>query len=547
MHQLKIKQKAFWPYLIFILFALIYLLSMPAQFITGDSAAEVSLASSSNLELRPFHLLTTPVYKSILKLNRILEIEDKPFIVIQIFNILIGLGCSALLYQILSLLGVNISLSILITIIFAISNGIWIHTINAETGIHPQLFYMLSLYFAVRYMVDQKSKVRFFILALASLSISAIFALNLILLMPVLFLSLLISSKNKPDISIIKLFLISCLVFISSIFIPFLACAYSMGIRSLTQFMNWMLAHPESERLGHIHIIGMESILRSMAGLISAFIETGIGLTIVKLLIRREALYGITSFSFLQLGLGMLMLLLIAFFSIRGMLVKTNKAIIWLCFFGLFTIFIFNSFWLGSDPQFWLPGLPLILILMALGLRTSKTTFEQKTIYPSILVGMLILMFFVNIPREVPSSIFPEGGTKLKNAKRLAINFVSGDLIFTPGYNWVYYLRMVRKDIELIDLVYNEGVGHHKEFLRNIDRLIQDKLNSKQGIYFDGLEGPKLALQYGAWQMFQSCRGVSRDELYLFLVERYNLKVLIKSQEGIISEITSSVKTEDEP
>ncbi|RKX18166.1 MAG: hypothetical protein DRP26_05695 [Candidatus Zixiibacteriota bacterium] len=173
-----------------------------------------------------------------------------------------------------------------------------------------------------------------------------------------------------------------------------------------------------------------------------------------------------------------------------------------------------------------------MLILAGDGL--TSLNIGQKKIGIIVSIVIILFLFAVNIPRDLPTLVFPEGGNDLKNAKLFSNELLNGDTIFTPGWSWVNYINETGKKVNVINLVYDESIGTSLQFYDDIDRIIQDAFLSKHKVYFDGLIGPKYASQYGAWEMFNSFRGLTRDDLLKHLSKKYNIKHLVNSPEGRI-------------
>jgi len=520
----------------FLVILIVYLLSMPTQFITGDSAVEMNIAASGVINPRSNHLLTSTFYGLVIRLATILGIHDRPFLVAQSANAVIGAFCALILYKILILLGTGQALSLLLMIAFGIFNGTWIHSVNAETGIHPLLFWILSILCWLQCVALNRRSTLFFTLTLVTASMSVLFALNMLLFMPVLFATLLIHSLRAKTVQLSKMLLISLIVFVAFLAIPFGTAAYLKGVRTLPEFSSWMLEHPESARLTHIGHSATEGLLRAAAGAISGFVDTRGGVTIVKLAIRGESLRGTGQLSFVGLSLGCAILLIVIYLSMRGLLTRTNRYVGWFCSLGLLSNIPFSARWLGSDPQFWLPCLPLFIMLAAPGLgapRTSRARVPYYVLWPAILVSLLAM----NVPHESPSIIYPKGGRELRDAHEFS-NLVSrGDVLFTPGFSWAVLIDRERPGVRRIDLVYGD-LGEGERFLADVDARISSALRAHHRVYFDGIQGPRFASQYGAWEMFQSVRSVSRERLLKHLQERFSVEPVTASPQGRMSSVS---------
>jgi len=303
--------------------------------------------------------------------------------------------------------------------------------------------------------------------------------------------------------------------------VPYLLAAFSEHKYTITSITSWLTSHSEAARLSHLNPLSTEGLIRPVAGFMSLFVAPHSSLTIVKLALRGELAQGIDILAYCRLVLSFSVFFCIGGYMLIGLrLIRTATPMLFFMTCLVF-LFAFNVMWLGSDPQFWLPGLPMILAMIGLGI----TSISYRPLMVGSLRGLLllacILFLFLNVPREIPSILFPEGGKSLGVASHFAGNISNRCVVVSPGWSWVNYTRVGYDHIDVVDLVYDDYLGSGPDFYHRIDSLIRHSLESRIDVYFDGLNGDKHIEQCGAWQMFHSLRETTREELRDFLAARY--------------------------
>lgn len=429
------KWSASYPVVVLLVIGIFYVLTMPTLFVTGDSAAELSEAMSPSRTWNPSHLFTTPFYSILIEISHFFFDQGGEFIFLQLVNILLGLVCVLLLFKSLALLRCDSNLSASLALLFGLSNGMWIHATTTETGIHPQFFLLIAFYYMVKFLT-KKSATHYVIASFFALSMSVLFALYMVVFVAPWLIVLVLGSRSKGNLRHFSRLLLAALVTTGiTLSVPYLLAAFSEHKYTVTAIINWMTSHSEAARLAHLNPLSAEGIIRPVAGVMSLFTAPQSSLTIVKLALRGEAVQGIDIFSYCRLLLSLSVLSCIGGYVLLGLQV-THKAIptqfFMIC---LLFLFGFNIMWLGSDPQFWLPGLPMILALVGLGI----SGVSSRPIMPGLLRGSLLLLsvlfLFLNVPREIPSIMYPGGGNSLGIASQFARNMTNPCMIISPGWS----------------------------------------------------------------------------------------------------------------
>jgi hypothetical protein len=504
----------------------VYLLTMPTGFPSGDAASEVEAAASINPAMRANHLLTTPLYKAILHLGDLVTPAVPGFIVIQIINIILAMAAIFLFYRIALICfrehPQGRRLAFWLAAIMGLCNAMWIHSTTAETGIHPQLFLMAAAYLLLRYAESRPRRMLWAMLSVISLSISVLFALYMVVLFPI-FLAAIAAISSRPDR--VRGLAVTVAVAALACFLPFLLAARLQGVRTMDGFLQWMTFHTETARIGAKSILSLENFMRPVAGITSAFVNTGSGLTIVKLLLRKEIIHGLTTAEYLRLALGVLISAVTLLLILRSLRVKRYSSVKAFCLASLVIVYMASLFWLGSDPQFWLPVLPMLLILMAIGGPAASSVDARGVslrVATPLIAGALLV---INLPTVSPSMFLPQGGREVRMARDFTRHLSAGDVVITPGSSWVSIIDADSMNLHWFNLVYSSTLGIRQEFYTRLDSVIDHALGSDRKVFLEGLEGPATVGQFGNWEMIKSYRGVSRAELKAHLAERYNVEL----------------------
>lgn len=547
---------------VLLIIAGLYVLTMPTQFLVGDEDAIIrDAASDSPWFSTSRHLLLRPLQRSLLALSDVLGIESHGFVLIEILNVTLGIVCLALFYGTARLLAVPHGLSLAFTALVGLSFGHWEHSFCPEVAIYSQFFHMLTLYFFVRYLTLRRRKELHLILMLAAGSASALFTSYMAVFVPLMILVLLWDWRVRRDVALAKLLVISVVVTVVMGVCPFVAAAVVSGCRSLPEFWGYMSSvEVYAVRLQHVTShFGPERFLRSFAGMVRVFWGVGDGLTAVKLLGRGAQLRGVTNWDFAGLGFGLLLLFLLGVLSIRGFFSDLSRHVKAYCVGVLLLIYALGTYFLGSDPLVWVPGIPAFAILAAAGSKRLVAVPGRARVYWVTFAIVLLITLGINLPpRGVPSIIAPNGWHDMRVAKQFAPRLQAGDLFVTPGggHSWIQYMHGIHaavpetpqfwlaesdaQDVVLLNLVWSPHlnvVGPGENFLAEMDRIVEAQLKQNHRVLIDGITGPKLVQQYGSWQMFQSVRGVSREQFVEHLNRKYVVRSLPDSPGGSLSVI----------
>ena len=520
---------------ILLLIATVYVVTMPIEYLEGDEYDEFRGASSDFPAFsRSRHLLVRPLYRCLIQINHIYMIGGKPFIVIQVFNILVGLACVVLVHRILKLLEIPEGLSLAFAALVGLSMAHWMFSFCPDVGIHVQCLFLISVYLFVRYVKLRQKKKLHLVGMLAAGSACALFTTTMAIFVILMILMLLWDWKRHRDIHLCKLLAIVLLVGFVVGVVPFVAAAQAHGYHSWSDFWRFMSSVPRyTARLQHVlQDFGPKRFVRPIPGIARTFCNVLTGFTAVKLRMRGEPLAGVGPLDYALLAWALLFLLSLAVLSLKGLFSGINRIIAAFCAGAIILQYALGAYFLGSQPKGWAPMIPLFAILAASGSKSLVATPRRARVYYTAFIVVLLVVFCINLPpRNVPSIIAPDGwGDTFVKARQFAPEIQPGDLMLSSGGSWVGELWHIREPhmqkVNLLNFTWDYGLdkaGPGEAFLAEIDRIIEARLTSGHRVFINGITGPITAKQYGSWQMFESVRGVERNKFYKHLNDKFGV------------------------
>lgn len=497
-------------YLLLFCTGVVYCCTMPLKHGLGDALNEIAIATSPNPEIRPHHLLTSVWNHVVLCIT---AFTGQPHIRLQVMMVLAGLIAGYFLYLLLLRLTKRSSIALLFTGLFLFSNGIWIHSTVVETGIIPLALLIASLYLLMNNVLTMRSCV----LGSALFGASLLFNIQYAMLLPLVVFLVWIQAESKRKV---YLSLASGMAILMIAGAPYVLLPYTLGmVSSFDEYIAWLTSHPNQRALLHLshNIVGS---LRGASGFITLLVNTEGATSILKLFLRGDAVV---------IGPMLLLRLCVAGFVAAGFILlgirgsHGRKGIVVVCWLSILTIYLFSLFWLGSDPQFWIPAYPFLLILAARGVAQIQSRSSIGVILGSGIIA-LIGLAIMNIPSGPPSVLFPRGGQIYQHA----ISAVeSGEidrntLVITAAGQWAGYLKQIRSDVAPLDLTQEESRGG-KALLDNLVPIIDRVLRSGGAVFFEGLNGPLPPERTGPWEIVHTLHQIDRQELRECLLEQYDL------------------------
>jgi hypothetical protein len=509
--------------------ALLYAVTMPIAFPTEDAATQLAMVEQGDWQWEPGHILALPLLHAVHFAADSFGFGSQWFILVQVLNIILALASMLLLWNIFKLVRIEPPVAVVAVALFGFCHGVWLHGTTAATGIHSQFFLIIAVYFMLRYLMTGTGNFFHALIAVASFSVAVLFAIQLGLLAPVFVIPLLWARRDTTPEFTIRLLrtFIAALAMVALIAGPIFAAAASQGSFGIEGTVKWVTSHPEDQLLSHLQPLSFEQLIRPAAGFIALFADTENALTTVKLALRGAEVQGIAMPMYFTLAAAAGIGLLIVIAMLVGVWRSFSKTSTRFAVVCLILLYAFYAYWLGSDPQFWLPALPFILILVGEGLSgflASRKTSNWR-VYGLVSATALALIVF-NIPQSSPSILFQSGGKDYATAMKFNAQAQTRDMLITPGWNWTDMTLHTRPDLDRLDLVYSPRLDSGAAFLSTIDSLIDSRLVENKSVFIDGVSGLPTVQQYGAWEMVQSGRGISRNELVQHLRDRYELVTL---------------------
>lgn len=505
--------------------ALLYLLAMPVRFVTHDAADELQFLMEGEPTYRANHLLLTPVYKLAYWAT---APALPPFIGPQLVNVLAGLLVVAAVFTMARHITNSHGWAGVLAGFVGVSH-LWVHGSTMETGAIATALLSAAVLIAWRSHDSPRVGATFTCWALACLSV--LFAFNHVLLLPI-FLIALLTSVWPDRGALVKHLLAAGCTTVLVVLVPLTFAGFASGATNVPEVLTWLQSHPDQTRLSDVGF-GMTGLLRSFSGFVRLWFATHSGPTLLKAKMQGIELQDVTPLTWLSLIVGLavawgILGLCMASLRKRG----SRDPWPWLSATAIGVILLFGSIWLGSDPQFWLPALPFVALMMAVGIqayRERNTTFQKFG--PMAGAVLCAVAAWVNAPRETPSTLFPKGGSAFQAAEQLAKSLRPADLVLTPGAGWAIYVRHYASEVNVVNLSYADFLGRDGEFLEKLVEMVKEASRTGGRVYFDGLQGPLLSSQIGYWNMVANARGVGREQLGAFLQE---VAVLESAHEGLV-------------
>lgn len=513
-----------------IFLALCYFLTMPVQFLSHDGEHEF-LKGLHGLEgYRSTHILTTVTFSGVLQIGQLFWSPENSFIAINLFNIVFSVLTMFCLYRMLVLSNVEAKLAVGFCLVFGLTNVVWDHSIQPETGIHSLFFFTLALLFLYQglklFEDTENNSPRLvepnLLLAFLFLLLSTLYDYTSIMFFPAFAIPiLLIECKRNGAKGFFRVALFSVAI-AAVVILTTLIFALLSNVQNAKEGMAWLLSHSDSSKLAHLKPFSIESILRSGAGVINAFVNIGDSLTIVKIKLKGIEFRTDSQFFAVYLGIGLLFAGIFMLSALVGFIklfkTQTNLAI----GLGLIVVtqFLFSMYWLGSDPQFWMQSLPVILYLTAIALK------DQKLLAMGLVVLFALTALLFNKPAEMPSIIYEQGGGNVKRSYQFdeAMGVNKQKVVYSVGWGWPIYLPYTSPTSEYVSLVYDDRYDTPNPFLAEFCSDIRSNLNKGKLIYIEGVFKPFLTKQFGAWEMLSSGRNVNKEQLEKWIETHFEIE-----------------------
>ena len=418
-----------YPFLpiLFALVFLLYALTSQTGFFWGDPVDEVRAAVSTPDHLLSQHLISSRVNGAILSLIALFG-NPAPFFILQLVMSLTTLAGAWGVFLLLRRRNVEPVVTFGIIGIYLLANAVWFHAVTVETGGIPLALLSWSLYWLLRSNLPSRTELA---ISFGFISISVLFNLQQAIFIPLFFLYAILRLRTSPGL-MKSLATIIISVLLTGV-LPYLLIAYGhYGFSSVGEFVAWVTYHQNAEAIGKMQGFNIESITRSLAGFFGLVINPQGASSWLKFRMRGNSEVGMNYLFILRLLLPGLILALLGVGVFRAS--SGNRHLVLLSLAAVLVTFLFGFLWLGSDPQFWLPIWPLLLVPAAIGFSEQV---RRRTGFQKIAVGviaiLLPLLAVLNIPRTSPSLMFPDGDSEFQSAQEFAEMVQKKDMVISPG------------------------------------------------------------------------------------------------------------------
>lgn len=501
----------------------VYLVTASYSVVGGDGSAEMAWAVEGGWNLRSYHLLQTALYRSFLIASAPIAAGVPAFVVLQMANGALGAVSAGLVFLLFLRCRVPAPLSALAASVWALSAAVWEHSVTADTGVTPM---PLVLGAALLVLPAERPSFRAALGrtlgASALLAASATLSLNLALLCPLVLLGAWQMGATPDHRRKLAAAALGGLAVLGVA--PFLAAAASVGQASPRAFLAWLTHHPETQGLTSVRH-SLSQLPRAFTGLGRLLFPAADGETAVKGLLEGHRVR-VDGWGWLALGRNATAAIALVGLAARGAWLRRADPRTLVLVATAVPTALFSLFWLGSDPQFWLPVYPFLLALSARcsgeELARSGRDRDVDFWWRGTAAALLVVLFWANHVREAPTPLSPHGGPGWEQAERAAATLRPGDVLIGPGSNELFWAAQQRPGVRWRALTFSDldGLGED-QLLSLVAEEIDDALDRDRRAYVFGLSDPVRPRMLGFWELVEGKHGVSRERLAAFLDRRF--------------------------
>lgn len=495
---------------------------------TGDGLSEWQLALHPAIS-RPNHLLLTSVFLAAHEILTLLGLDVSLLRTMVLTNVVSGALAVVIWGELALLLGLRRQKLVLGGFVLVVSSVWWLHSREPESAMLSQLLFMMAVMFVFFARRRPQSGATLNLLAGGiACGIAVLLSLNLIVFVPV-FLILVPSAggfvrwaRNATVWGVAAALTAA----------PWFLQAYSQAAAGSGEtFFAWLTAHPTGEMMG---VVGRGfsplGVLRAPIGLARCFqsLDSGVP-TAVKMLLTGQ---GGSSPSLGALGLFAmtvalsLVLLVSAFRALSyrgGQWASAARAIV----IGLVISLVVNSYWLGSDPQFWLPIYPLLLLSALVVWQKEEANAEPRLrrLLFSAGVSAGIVLLVVNISWPVPTIGMPGGGKAWATARIMAGELQKNTLFLASDSQEALYVKYYDPSIERVNLLYDIQ-GHGETYKAALMARIVASQRVGDDVVTEGVKLQQKSAEQGMWENMKIVRGYDQAGLLIMLGREFELRPL---------------------
>ncbi len=492
----------------------------------GDPLNEQERVLAVQEELRPSHLSQTTLFRAAWQFASGAFGAERPFIALQTLNAILGALASVLILLLLLRLGVSRPVAVFMALFWALSFAPWLHSRTAETGVTPVPFLLGALLpllrtsDAVRPTADpvvsagDSASRRMGICAALLIGIAISLSLDTVLLVPG-FLYLMWRRR----------ILLSGMVTLAVVVgVPFGFVLASSGATDVSSAVAVLTHHPNAEMLGSS--FSLMSLPRALSGIGRLLFPFALGESAVKMKMAGHAVgMGASEWGGLLRNTGGALVLvgvfLVAWWRVR------RGVLGWFLLLAGLPVTVFCVYWLGSDPQFWLPYYSMMLIAIGTLLGSMASVPSRRYVLIGLAALLLVFMFGTNRSLGAPCPLSPNGSARWQAAQELSANLPRGAVVYLPGpmvHLPFGLLRGMRADVDVVHLAADARLaGRDEQFLESLYRMTMSSMEQARNVYAFAGEDSFTPASLGAWEGLGKGRGITRAEFGSFLSERFTM------------------------
>jgi hypothetical protein len=490
------------PFFLF-LFALLLNLFGAAYVATeGDASGEARLVLDPDGPARPNHLVQTQLFRAVYEWARAFGFDGPVFVPLQILNGFLGAVLAALLVAFFRSAEISSRAAAFAAVVWVLSSAPWFHSRTAETGITPLPFLVGSFLVLFRVGGNARASLGRAALAAALFAGSVLLSLTSALLAPAFLVLLVERSSRKATIGALATFALLAGG-------PFVIASAAEGVRP-DGFLGWLASHPGSTGIAAGSPIGF---LRALTGIGRAVFPASGGETAFKAFLVGAEVQS-TARDWLTMTRNVAATLVFVGTALAGAWKLRRSALGIASMLAILVTGAFNCYWLGSDPQFWLPVVPFLLLLAARALDGILHAPRRATWVLSCVA--IVILYLSNVAVGPPTLLHPSGDDRWQGAKRLAARLPHAALVLRPGVGRspLEFLEHFRPDVTVLNLSYSPPRSlTGTEALAWLDAEIEGAHAMRREVYFEGLTGPLSPALLGPWGYSANARGISRTML----------------------------------
>ncbi len=498
-----------------------YWLTMPSIVpSSADAGLQASAASRPAFDLDPHHLLVTPVNRFALRSARTLGFDGPAFYLIQIMNGLAGGAACGLFFALLRRLGLSGGHALAFTLALALTHVTWFHSREAEVGIPANFFLVLSLSLCLPppALRPASGLARALLLA-TTVSLMVLCALNAVLLVPVFAAALLATAPKQERWRHLGAYTTAAILIGGGVY---LLLPWATGMADPSRWFGWLTYHPARARLAELGHFTSANAIRAASGLVNAFIGETAVMTAGKLFLRGEAAPPPALLDWLRFALGTILAAAVLLTLAARPRSREESRIHLMVSMAVALIALSSVFWLGSDPQFWLPALPFLVAWCAVRLAPPlrrPVGGRGRGFLPAAVAAVLLLVTNARLP--VPTHIDPSGGYDWKQSRAFAQVAAPGDLLLAND-SWGRFVS-VWGDYKVVSLIYSLPPGR-EQYWGTLLPAIDAALATEHRVFALEVFGGLTARAVGGWDEIEAISGRRRAQWLAEITARYDVQ-----------------------